>query len=240
MNCLVESGAGLALAEQYAFIRGAIGRAQRVLEVGAGSGQVARRLQESGLLVTALDLSLPGKEQRSGVQWVEADFLGFDAEPFDAVVFTASLHHISPLDAALDRAKRLLVPGGVLAVDDFDVEAPDACTARWYYDTQELLATAGVYDPAHAPPSRELAPLESWREDHRHEDPPLHTGRAMLAGIEERFAPSRVTRVAYLYRHICAGLRDASLAGYVKSLEERYVTGGIVQAVGLRIIARRA
>jgi SAM-dependent methyltransferase len=190
--------------------------------------------------MTALDVSLPAQEQRSGVRWVETDFLGFDAEPFDAVVFTASLHHISPLDAALDRAKSLLVPGGVLAVDDFDVEAPDACTARWYYETQELLAAAGVYDPARVPPSRGLAPLERWREDHRHEDPPLHTGRAILAGIEERFAPSRVTRVAYLYRYICAGLRDASLARYVKSVEEGHVAGGIVQAVGLRIIARRA
>jgi SAM-dependent methyltransferase len=230
--------ADFAVAEQHAFISRAIGGARRVLEVGAGQGHLARRLQADGFAVTALDLSPPADVDASGVRWVHGDFLAFEDEPFDAVLFTASLHHITPLDAALERARGLLARGGVLVVDDFDLESPDEATARWYYEVQELLAAAGAYASGHEHAPRDLPPLRRWQAEHEHHDAPLHTGQAMLAGIEMGFASMERTRGPYLYRYICRGTSNLGVAQHVLSVETRRIADGSLRPVGLRVIAR--
>jgi SAM-dependent methyltransferase len=235
----MDTATDLAVAAQHTFVREALGGARRVLEVGAGRGHLARRLCAYGFEVTALDLSLPTKDDSSGVQWIEGDFLRFEHDPFDAVVFTSSLHHIAPLAAALDRARDLLVPDGLLVVDDFALEAPDENTARWYYELQDVLAVAGVYDAGHIHERRTRAPLDRWRVEHEHHDAPLHTGRAMLAEIEKRFGSAQVTRGAYLFRYVCAGLSSVEVARHVMTIEEQRIADGSLQAVGLRVVARR-
>jgi SAM-dependent methyltransferase len=234
----MDSAADLAVAEQHAFVSHAILGVRRVLEVGAGPGHLARRLQADGFSLTALDLSPPAEVDSSGVRWVQADFLAFEDEPFDAVLFTASLHHVTPLDAALTRARALLARGGVLVVDDFDLEAPDEATARWYYEVQELLAAAGAYDVGRLRASRDLAPLERWQAEHEHPDAPLHTGRVMLAQIERSFGALEVTRGPYLYRYICAGTSNLGVAEHVLSVETRRIAAGSLRPAGLRIVAR--
>jgi SAM-dependent methyltransferase len=230
--------ADFAVAEQHAFISRAIGGARRVLEVGAGQGHLARRLQADGFAVTALDLSPPADVDASGVRWVHGDFLAFEDEPFDAVLFTASLHHITPLDAALERARGLLARGGVLVVDDFDLESPDEATARWYYEVQELLAATGTYDACrlHAPP--DLPPLRRWQAEHEHHSAPLHTGRAMLAQLEHGFGLLEVARGPYLYRYICRGTSSLGVAQHVLSVETGRIADGSLRPVGLRAVAR--
>jgi SAM-dependent methyltransferase len=233
----VHGALDLVADDQYAFVKGAVGEARRVLEVGAGRGALARRLQRSGVEVTAVDLSAPA-DDGSGVRWIEGDFLELEDDPFDAVAFTTSLHHIAPLDAALDKARRLLTPGGVLVLDEFDLEAPDEETCRWYYELQELLAVAGAYDPGHVPMGPSASALGRWRADHEHDGAPLHTGRAMLAGVEKIARHVAVTRGPYLYRYICGGVSEPSVARHVKAVEERRVAEGSLRAVGLRVVAR--
>jgi SAM-dependent methyltransferase len=229
----------VAMSEQHAFVSGAIVGARRVLEVGAGRGHLARRLGADGFEVTALDLALPMQDS-SGVRWVEQDFLAFEDEPFDAVVFTASLHHVCPLAAALDRATQILVPGGVLVVDDFDLEAPDEETLRWYYEVQELLAVAGAYDAGHIDAAYDGTAVERWRAAHEHHGAALHTGGAMLSAIAERFGPPSVTREPYQYRYISRGASSPDVARHVLAVETRRIAEGSLRAVGLRIVARRA
>jgi SAM-dependent methyltransferase len=235
---VMETSADPAVAEQHAFVSKAIVGARRVLEVGAGQGHLARRLEADGFSVTALDLSPPADPEPSGVRWVQGDFLGFDDEPFDAVLFTASLHHITPLDAALERARGLLARGGVLVVDDFDLEAPDEATARWYYEVQELLVATGTYDACRLHAPRDLQALQRWQAEHEHHDVPLHAGRAMLAGIEQVFRSLEVTRGPYLYRYICAGTSNVGVAQHLLSVETRRIADGSLRPVGLRVVAR--
>jgi SAM-dependent methyltransferase len=237
------SPAELRLERQYQFVADVVRGSARVLEVGCGRGDLARRLGADGIAITAIDRELPEVRPGPGVRFVQADVRSYDDSPFDAVVFTASLHHIDPLAAAIDGAARLLVPGGSLVVDDFDLDAPRATTSRWYYETQELLVAAGLYAPdrvdtesSHSPGD----PRMRWLDAHVH-DPAFATGRQMIAAIAARFAIRDTTRGPYLYRYIAGGLPDdqygAAVAHHVFTLEERRIAAGTLDAVGLRVVA---
>lgn len=215
---------------------------QRVLEVGCGRGDLARRLGAAGWAVTALDRHLRESEAAPGVRWVEADFLSFREEPYDALLFTASLHHIHPVERAIERSAHLLAPGGLLLVDDFDLEAPDTETLRWYYEAQELLLAAGLYPPERLDGEPDGEPCERWRIGHQHE-PPLTGGDEMLAAIGAHFEPLSVERGPYLSRYVIGGLeateRGARLAEHLIASEQRRLAAGSLRAVGLRVVAKR-
>ena len=224
------------------FVRGALRGRRRILEVGCGRGELARRLAEQ-FEVTALDVRLPDPSPARGVTFVERNFLDFTAEPFDAIVFCASLHHITPLARAIGRASDLLAPSGLLVVDDFDLEAPDAETLRWYYDTQETLRAAGCFDADHIDPPQ-ADPVARWRAAHAHPDhDPLHTGAAMRVAVCDRFVIRRLEKSAYLYSYIAAHVPDdargAAVARHVLATEQRRIEDNVFVPVGLRIVAER-
>lgn len=116
----------LATSESYAFIHTHLtGTFLRILEVGCGSGALAARLQADGHTVVALDTSEEAvhKAQQRGVDAYQAEWPDFNADEFDVVLFTRSLHHIHALDAAVQRAAELLIPGGLIVLEEFDFEA---------------------------------------------------------------------------------------------------------------------
>jgi SAM-dependent methyltransferase len=232
----------LAIGQTVSFLSEVLRGRQRILEVGCGRGEVARRLGAAGFRITAIDLQLPDPSPATNVTFLERDFLRFDAEPFDAIVFTSSLHHISPIASAVDRAHRLLGPAGLLVADDFDLDAPNAATLRWYYDVQELLAAAEIFPRERVdPPGSDV--LRRWRIAHTHE-PPLSTGVEMRRAIAERFDLRDVHGAAYLYRYVTKYLphdaRGVALAQYIYSTERRGIADGSLTAVGLGIVAGRA
>lgn len=232
----------LAIGQTVSFLGEVLRGRHHVLEVGCGRGEVARRLGASGLRVTALDVALPDPAPASNVAFVERDFLRYDAGPFDAIVFASSLHHISPLPAAIDRAYHLLAPGGLVIADELDLDAPSVPTLRWYYDVQELLAAAEVFPRERVdPPGSDV--VQRWRLAHHHE-PALHTGVEMRRAIAERFDLRDVHGAAYLYRYITKHLphdaRGVAIAQYVYGTERRGITDGSLAAVGLGIVASRA
>jgi SAM-dependent methyltransferase len=232
--------ADVALEQVHRWIAPLLARRPRVLEVGCGPGDLARRLAGDGHQVTGLDLELadPGPVDR--VRWVAGDFLAFEDRPFDAVLFTRSLHHIDPLEQAIDRAAGLLAPGGLLVVDEFDRAAADGETARWYYDVQELLAAAELYPAERIAGAPGDDPSARWRAEHDH-DPPLHRGAEMLAAIADRFASVDTARGPYLYRTIAGRVEDsargAAVTRQVLAAESRRLEAGALAAVGLRITA---
>jgi SAM-dependent methyltransferase len=77
------------------------GKGLRVLEVGCGPGVLAERLLREGVDLTAIDVSEEqvAEARDRGVPAIVSDFLAFEASPFDALLFTRSLHHIAPLEA---------------------------------------------------------------------------------------------------------------------------------------------
>ena len=232
----------LCTAHTAAFLAEVLRGRRRVLEVGSGNGAVARALGAAGFVVTALDVHQREPRKSSNVTYVERDFLAFTDEPFDAVVFTASLHHISPLDDAITHAVDLLVLDGLFIADDFDLERPDVPTLQWYYDTQELLVAAGIYAHDHVDaPNRDL--LARWRDAHAH-DPPLHSGVAMRSAVATHLSIVEIRACEFLHRYMCNGLtadeRGAAVAKHVLATEQRRIADGTLAAVGLRIIASRS
>jgi SAM-dependent methyltransferase len=240
--------AEILLAATHGFLVAALGPRRRLLEVGCGRGALARQLGADGFAVTALDRTLTDPSPADGVRFVEGDFLdtAVDLGPggHDAVIFTTSLHHITPLAGAIERAASLLAPGGLLVADEFDLGSPGVETLRWYYELQELLAAARSYPADRIDGDPDADPLARWRAGHEH-TPPLHTGAEMLAaiGADPRLAITVTGRGPYLYRRVCGGLSDddpgGRIAAHVLATEQRRLAAGTLDAVGLRIVAAR-
>jgi SAM-dependent methyltransferase len=96
---------------------------QRALDVGCGSGLLARRLRQCVPHVSAIDRDAPvlgyarQEDGGAGVEYLRGDFLTYDFAPesYDVIVSVAALHHMDPV-AALTRMRELLRPGGALTV----------------------------------------------------------------------------------------------------------------------------
>src|SRR5439155_3463749 len=133
-----------------------------LLEVGAGDGAIAAGLRAAGYDVVAIDPSADAvaRARERGVMVLEADFLGYDAEPYDAVLFTRSLHHLHPLADAVARARALTRPGGHLVAEEFAFERMDHATARWLADQESGLAAEGLVPER--PSWGGGDPLERW------------------------------------------------------------------------------
>jgi ubiquinone/menaquinone biosynthesis C-methylase UbiE len=99
----------------------------RVLDCGAGTGNLTLKFLDFGWRVTALDISagmlevLLAKLLDGGdrLEIVEADaevYLRDHKDTFDVVAFGATLHHLPDYIMALDYACKALKPGGILYV----------------------------------------------------------------------------------------------------------------------------
>jgi ubiquinone/menaquinone biosynthesis C-methylase UbiE len=105
-----------------------IGPGQRVLDVAAGTGNVAIRAAEAGADVVALDLEPAqleaGREAAPDIEWVEADAaaLPFADGEFDVVTSSAGVIFASDHQAAADELVRVCRPGGTIGLLTFTPE----------------------------------------------------------------------------------------------------------------------
>src|SRR5262245_30894071 len=169
----------LATDETVAFVLAHIGQPPlRILDVGCGTGLVAHRLQARGYEVAAIDESaeLVQQARALGVDAHLAAWPSFVDKPFDVVLFARSLHHIQPLAKAVEHAHRLLVPSGLVLVDDFTWAEIDPITAEWFYGLVRLLTTCQVLLEQEDSFATELVrsggAFAFWQQSHDHE---LHT-----------------------------------------------------------------
>jgi SAM-dependent methyltransferase len=102
----------------------------RVLEVGAGSGALARELRNAGYEVMAIDPEATSAD----VLPVSLLELTRPRKPFDAAVAVLSLHHVHPLEASCVHLAELMRPGAPLVVDEFDVACFDKRAAAWWLE----------------------------------------------------------------------------------------------------------
>ena len=106
-------------------VEAAVGPAARLLEIGVGTGRIALPLHRRGREIVGVDLSLPmldrfrAKAAAAGlppptVLRADAGRLPFRDACVDAVLEVHVLHLVPGWERALDEARRVLVPGGML------------------------------------------------------------------------------------------------------------------------------
>jgi SAM-dependent methyltransferase len=197
-----------------AFVRANLPSAPaRILEVGAGEGELARLLTSAGYSVVAID----PEANSADVLPVPLVELEAPQVPFDAVVAVVSLHHVIPLEASCRRLAEVLRPGARLVIDEFDVERFDERAARWWLEQRRAL---GLSDT-----SSEQELIADVRAE-------LHPLGRIQAALEEHFELGRLWRGSFLYRW--------DLDEAVRPREEELIAAGELPAVGARLIGLRA
>lgn len=184
----------------------------RVLEVGAGDGELADALAIAGYDVVAIDPEPAGANVRA----CALHALDEPAASFDAATAIVSLHHVDPLAESLRRLAEVVKPAGTVLVDEFDVAAFNISAAAWWLERRRSLSADDV------------ATAEELVDKHRAHLHPLHRIVAML---ERCFHVGIPVRGAYLYRW--------DLNESFRNEEEDSIARAQIPAVGARFVAHR-
>ena len=128
---------------------------ERVLDVGAGNGWLARRLARSHR-VTALDVDATetglralGDDAGVGRVRAEVEALPLRDGSFDVVIVAASLHYAVELPRALAELARVLRPGGALVIADSPIYVDALARHRAWQRTLQYYRAAGAEQLAH-------------------------------------------------------------------------------------------
>ena len=129
-----------------------------VLDLGAGSGWLSHRLSALGhraVAVDVLDDDVDGlgaaRHYETAFPVVQADFDALPLAPaqFDLIVFNGSLHYAPDMAATLERAHRMLAPGGALVVMDSPMFCADRDGSLMVRDAlYRFVSVCGVADAA--------------------------------------------------------------------------------------------
>ncbi len=99
-------------------LAGAPGR--RLADIGGGTGNYSLALAREGWSPVVLDRSaaMLGRAAAKGLETIEADAVSLPLPDgsFDAAMAVSMLHHVDDPAAAMAEARRILTPGGCLAV----------------------------------------------------------------------------------------------------------------------------
>jgi 2-polyprenyl-3-methyl-5-hydroxy-6-metoxy-1,4-benzoquinol methylase len=202
--------------ETLMFLTSRIPLGAEILEVGCGEGHVAGELLKHGYRVTALDSDpeVIARAQARGVPTMVASWPEFGGSAsFDTIVFTRSLHHISPLREAIGRARELLKPMGSLLVEDFAFEDVDESTIGWFAKvvraTQAVALITPITDQLVTDLLSSTDVMDAWQRNRGHD---LNSMAAMNEAIAERFVVDETWSVPYLYRYLIPVLAKTSKA----------------------------
>jgi hypothetical protein len=180
---------------------------QRVLEVGCGhEGGVAPALHAAGYDVVAIDPDAPEGPLYRRVTLEDFD----DPGPFGAVVAGRVLHHVHPLEPALDKLARL---APLLVLDEFAWNHMDEVSIDWYEGQHRLLVAAG---------REPKGPRDLGEWHRRHAD--LHSYETLRSAIDGRYEERYFEWRPYFYRWLDGPASEA--------LEATLIDIGAIRPIG--------
>ncbi len=175
----------------------------RALEVGCGTGAFSRRLASHADEVLGIDLSpqmirlaRDRSQEHLRIRYEMADALAFDwsEDRFDFVASIATLHHL-PTETALHQFKRLLNPGGVLAI--LDLYKQD--TVREYLSNCVAVPANVVLSLIHNSQLRSSREVrDAWAEHASHDK---YSTIGQLRQICQKLLPGAVIKKHLLWRY---------------------------------------
>jgi len=197
-------------ADLIAFVRSSLPPAPaRILEIGAGTGELAAHLRAAGYLVTAIDPAAEPDTEVRPISLLEAD------GEFDAAVAVVSLHHVAPLDESCVHLATLLAPGAQLVIDEFDVARFDERALEWWRSQRRALGESSDQDehPAQV--------VDKLREH-------VHPLSVVCDALTPRFQIGEPVRGPYLHRwELSASLRE---------VEVELIAQDLLPATGARLV----
>jgi SAM-dependent methyltransferase len=192
----------------------------QVLEVGAGTGELARTLSEAGYKITAID---PKPTEDDIVRSVSLESFDDDG-PYDSVVASRSLHHIHDLEAAVEKLVGLLRPDGHLILNEFAWDRLDTPTAEWLYEQKRQGEVDSQQENDHQS-------FGEWKTQWKEEHADLHGFDEMLTALRRWFQRRHFAWYPYLSTEYLDG-DDA------KMTECDLIANGEINATGFRYVGQ--
>jgi SAM-dependent methyltransferase len=170
----------------------------RVVELGCGPlGGFVPRLRASGYDAVGVDPNAPEEEGYHRVTFERAE-LPADA---DALIASASLHHVADPAEVLDRVAATLAPGGVVVVVEWAWEDFDDSTAEWGF--RRLGSEEGWLrrrrDAWLESGESWSTYLQGWAREEG-----LHPAETLVALLDERFERRKLARGPYLFADLAS------------------------------------
>ena len=242
----IDKPIDVATRETTRFLSSYLAPSASILEVGCGDGEVAFELASQGYRVTGLDSDCErvAKAKGIGVKAEVATWPQFGGKPVDAIAFTRSLHHIDPLDKAVEKARELLNPGGLLLIEDFAFGETDDRTVQWFLEVLRSEQGKSRLIPVEGQFVTKLLsaedPIIAWHENHNQA---LHSITAITEAVSKQFEIRETDSVPYLYRYLVPVLSETKAAAtFVKQVfdnESYSAQQDKIMLTGRRIVARR-
>lgn len=123
----------------------------RVLDLGGGTGRLSV-LFEGDVTVADISLNMLRKARMKGADLnivrTSADRLPFPDDSFDRIVSTDAFHHFPDQERCLDEIRRVLVPGGRVILQEFNVSTPLGKLIRFGERYVLLYRPLRLFEPA--------------------------------------------------------------------------------------------
>ncbi len=200
--------------------------AQRILEVGCGTGRWLIDLKPATHALVGLDYSagmLREAQKRDGTLPLvhgRADLLPFGHRSFDLVYCVNALHHFDCQPAFIHQVRRLLRPGGAMAIVGMD---PRQHRAKWY-----------VYDYFDGAYERDLDRFPSWERvlDWALEAGFTETRLGLVEWIRDDKVGRQVLDDPYLDKNAASQLALLTDQEYAAGLDRLYATLALAEKSG--------
>ena len=197
----------------------------RVIELGCGPlGGFVPMLRSNEYDAVGVDPKAPEEAGYQRVEFERAELRG----TVDAIVASASLHHVADPAEVLDRVAATLAPGGTVVVVEWAWEDFDEPTAEWCFG--RLGSEEGWVRRRRDAWLGSDEPWSTYFQGWAREEG-LHSAESLLRLLDERFERRQLSRGPFVF----SDLASTSLED-----EQRAIDAGEIRATRVDYVGRKA
>lgn len=226
----------------FEFVRQYIDQKDKILEVGAGTGELVQKFLTYNYNISGIEKSSQkvAIARGNGIELTHTDIksLHYD-QPFDVILMIRVLHH-NDYQSLLNQADSLLKNNGLLIIEEFGRERVSSLSLSWLFGLLSILQSAGLAEFEGSYPGLQ-SPQEIW-DEHFH-NPKLPPAKDVMDAVTNNFKIIENTSTPYLYRYVANRLKEGSrnnrIIQKIRDIEQEYIDQNQFEGVGVRIVAKR-